>query len=165
MRISVTLSKEAAEYFANTDLSTLIDNLLDVYDYTNLPAVSRPRYTYRNIEVTNEAFLSLYNSLGPHNKKVSLSRVIEFACDMDILATNPEFACKAPHQHISPSPTPAMQQVQQVQRHKRLQSLVYKAYRALMDASSLYDTPPEPLTEVLDVVRAYYNVVRGGDEL
>lgn len=162
MKISVTMSKEATEYFANIDLSTLINNLLDVYDYTNLPAVSRPRYTYRSVDITNETFLSLYNSLGAHNKKVSLSRLIEFAYDMDVLATSPSLATKEGSMQTI---TPAIERVQQMQRAKRLQSLVYKAYRALMDASSLYEKPPEPLVQVLDVVRTYYNVVRGGDEL
>ena len=117
MQISVNMSQEVAEYFKNYDMDKVIDTLLDMYDFTNLPAVYRPRYTFKTVNVTNEAYLSLYNTLGPRNKKVSLSRLVEFAYDMDVL-TLPRFE--------------AFHTTSSVSKDKQLQLAVYDAYRSLL---------------------------------
>lgn len=117
MQISVNMSQEVAEYFKDYDMDKVIDTLLDMYDFTNLPAVYRPRYTFKTVNVTNEAYLSLYNTLGPRNKKVSLSRLVEFAYDMDVLAL-PRFE--------------AFHTTSSVNKDKQLQSAVYDAYRSLL---------------------------------
>ena len=86
MLVNVNMSREVHDYFKDYDLDSVADRLLEMYDFTNLPATTGKRYSERKVNVSNEAFISLYKSLGPRNKKVSLARLFEFAYNMDVLA-------------------------------------------------------------------------------
>lgn len=150
MTISVNMSKEVAEYFKDYDLDQVVDTLLDMYDFTALPQVERPRYTYRTINVMNEAYISLYNALGPRNKKVSLSRLLEFAYDMDVLVM-PRFNefYKGPAN---------IEQIEK-KRNKLLASRLHTAYKDLLACKDYDDSPA--LMQIIEFVRDYYNVIKG----
>ena len=142
--VTVNLSREVAEYFKNYDLSKVIDLLLDMFDFTNLPACSLPRYTYKKVAITNSTYISLYNTLGPKNKMVSLGRLLEYAYNIDVLSL------------------PRFEQFMQKQEDNTMQkaftSALYKAYRALLDAQQF---APQQEREYIDTltkaVYDYYN--------
>ena len=142
--VTVNLSREVAEYFKNYDLSKVIDLLLDMFDFTNLPACNLPRYTYKKVAITNSTYISLYNTLGPKNKMVSLGRLLEYAYNIDVLSL------------------PRFEQFMQKQEDNTMQkaftSALYKAYRALLDAQQFV---PQQEREYIDTltkaVYDYYN--------
>ena len=136
MLISVNLSKQVYEYFKGYDLSQVTDKLLDMYDFTSLPPITGERYKEVRINVTNELYLDLYERYGARSKKVSLSRLLEFAYTMDVLAL-PRFQVMRDQELENPVP-----------------DLLEKAYRILCEARK-YDDSPE-LNDITKLVRAYF---------
>ena len=139
MFVNVNFSREVYEYFKGHDLNQVANTLLDMYDFTNLPPTEGKRYTEKKLDITNEAFISLYKTLGPRNKKVSLARLFEFAYNMDVL-TLPRFASM---RVTTTAPDPAYPAF----------SLVTKAYRALLDAEKL--CPSDELRTLVEAVYTY----------
>lgn len=141
MLVNVNMSKDVYEYFKGHDLSRVADTLMEMYDFTNLPPVSGPREIERRVNVSNETYISLYESLGPRNKKVSLARLFEFAYNMDVLSM-PRFEAMRVTKVSNPTRT-----------------LVDRAYRALLEAQR-YDNSIE-LKEITNLVYAYREVTNG----
>ena len=143
--VSVNFSREVLDYFEHYDLSGVADQLLDMIDFTNLPECVYKRTTYRTVTITNETFITLYNSLGPRNKKVSLARVFEFGYNVDVLSLD-RF-----QQYLLQDEASSSQQ-------KRAVTLVYRAYRALCEAQHLDNS--ETLREITSLVYNYYKKVK-----
>lgn len=137
--VNVNMSKEVFEYFRNHDKSRVANALLEMYDFTNLPAVEGTRARECKITVENEMFISLYNTLGPRNKKVSLARLFEFAYNMDVLNL------------------PRFKEMQIVLHEKPTYTLVDRAYKALLEAQK-HDKSQE-LRELTNLVYSYRGVV------
>lgn len=141
--VNVNMSKEVYDYFREYDLSEVADTLLEMYDFTNLPAVQSRRYTERQVTVRNPTFVELYLLLGPRNKKVSLARLFEFAYNMDVLEL-PRFNLMRTYA-VRTSP---------------VYTLVDKAYRALLQARKEDDSAE--LKEITDIVYNYREVIKNG---
>lgn len=141
MLVNVNMSKEVFEYFKGHDLSRVADTLMEMYDFTNLPPVSGHREVERRINVSNEMYISLYESLGPRNKKVSLARLFEFAYNMDVLSM------------------PRFEKMRVTKVSNPTRTLVDRAYRALLEAQR-YDNSIE-LKEITKLVYAYREVTNG----
>ena len=127
MLVCVNFSREVYDYFKSYDLGAVADVLLDMYDFTNLPPVESKRYTEKRINVTNEAFISLYETLGPRNKKVSLARLFEFAYNMDVLVM--------PRFEILRTSAP------ELENKKVYLTLLSRAYRDLLSAEKISPSP------------------------
>ena len=138
--VNVNMSLEVADYFKNHDLSKVANTLLEMYDFTNLPAVQTKRAREYKITIDNEMYISLYNTLGPRNKKVSLGRLFEFAYNMDVLSM-PRFEEALISTRTSP-----------------VHSLVDRAYRALLQAQK-FDASDE-LREITMLVYQYREVTK-----
>ena len=137
--VAVNMSREVYDYYKDYDLSAVANTLMDMYDFTNLPPISGPREVERVVTVTNEMYISLYKSLGPRSKKLSLGRLFEFGYNMDVLSL-PRFE-KMRTQTRKGNPT---------------FSLVDRAYRALLQAQK-YDNSPE-LKEITNLVYEYRSI-------
>lgn len=135
MRVSVNFSENVYEYFKDYDLSALADTLLEMYDFTQLPALTGKRFKEVTIDVNNEAYISLYETLGPRSKAVSLSRLFEFAYHTDVLSLE-RFEIFKVDKYDDPT-----------------FSLANKAYKALL-ACKKYDDSDQ-LKIITDVVYAY----------
>ena len=85
-------------------------------------------------------YISLYNTLGPRSKKLSLGRLFEFAYNMDVLALSRFESMRAEDQNDNPT-----------------YSLVDRAYRALL-AAQKHDKTPE-LKELTRLVYEYREAV------
>ena len=138
--VNVNMSLEVAEYFKDYDLSQVANTLLEMYDFTNLPAVQTTRAREYKVTVSNEAFISLYKTLGPRNKKVSLGRLFEFGYNMDVLSL------------------PRFEEARVVTNSTPVHSLVDRAYRALLQAQK-YDASEE-LREITTLVYQYREVTK-----
>lgn len=143
MLVTVNLSKEVSDYFRGYNLDKVADTLLDMYDITNLPPCTLKRYTDKKINVTNELFIQLYESLGARNKKVSLGRLFEFAYNMDVLSMSRFNELREQDTSID-DPVP---------------KLLSRAYRALSDACR-YDNSKE-LKDITSFVYDYMTI-KGG---
>lgn len=86
MLINANLSKEVYEYYKGYDLSQVVDKLLDMYDFMNVPAPAGERYKEVKINVDNPVYLETYKMVGPRSKKVSLGRLLTFGYTMDVLS-------------------------------------------------------------------------------
>lgn len=86
MIVNVNMSREVFEYYKGHNLSRIVDMLLEMYDFTNLPPTSGQRDVERKVNVSNEMYISIYNTLGPRSKKCSLGRLLEYGYTMDVLA-------------------------------------------------------------------------------
>lgn len=140
MIVNVNMSRKVYDYFKGHDLSKVADALLELYDFTNLPQRIGPREKEIKVNVSNEYYISLYNTLGPRSKKLSLGRLFEFAYNMDVLAL-PRFASmRAEGQNDNPT-----------------YSLVDRAYRALL-AAQKHDKTPE-LKELTRLVYGYREAI------
>lgn len=139
MQVNVNFSREVYEYFKGYDLSGVANTLLDMYDFTNLPPTEGKRYTEKRLEITNEAFISLYEALGARNKKVSLARLFEFAYNMDVLSLQRFESLRL----TTPTQDP---------RHPTL-AFVNRAYRSLLDAEKVM--PNSEVRVLIDAVYAY----------
>lgn len=140
MIVNVNMSREVYDYFKGHDLSKVADALLEMYDFTNLPQRVGPREKEIKVNVSNEYYISLYNTLGPRSKKLSLGRLFEFAYNMDVLALPRFESMRAEDQNDNPT-----------------YSLVDRAYRALL-AAQKHDKTPE-LKELTRLVYEYREVV------
>lgn len=145
MIVNANLSREVYEYYKGHDLSCVADTLLEMYDFTNLPqCAAKIDPTQRKecrINVSNEYYISLYNTFGPRSKKLSLSRLFEYGYNMDVLALPRFDTMRIDNQNDDPTP-----------------SLINKAYRALLLAQK-YDPSPE-LKQITDLVYAYKEVLK-----
>ena len=140
MIVNVNMSREVYDYFKGHDLSKVADALLEMYDFTNLPQRVGPREKEIKVNVSNEYYISLYNTLGPRSKKLSLGRLFEFAHNMDVLALSRFESMRAEDQTDNPT-----------------YSLVDRAYRALL-AAQKHDKTPE-LKELTRLVYEYREAV------
>ena len=140
MIVNVNMSREVYDYFKGHDLSKVADALLEMYDFTNLPQRTGPREKEVKVNISNEYYISLYNTLGPRSKKISLGRLFEFAYNMDVLALPRFESMRAEDQHNNPT-----------------YSLVDRAYRALL-AAQKHDKTPE-LKELTRLVYEYREAV------
>ena len=137
--VNVNMSQEVFDYFRNYDKSQVANTLLEMYDFTNLPPVEGIRARECKVTIENEMFISLYNTLGPRNKKVSLARLFEFAYNMDVLSL------------------PRFNEMQIVLQEKPTYTLVDRAYKALLLAQK-YDSSNE-LKQITNIVYDYRSVV------
>lgn len=141
MIVAINMSREVYDYFKDYDLSQVADVLLDMYDFTNLPQKQGTRDVERTITVTNEAYISLYNSLGPRSKKVSLSRLFEFAYNMDILSHSRFNTLRKTTTMKDPT-----------------YPLVDRAYRALLSAQKHNDS--DELKQITNLVYEFREVIK-----
>jgi hypothetical protein len=140
MIVNVNMSREVYDYFKGHDLSKVADALLEMYDFTNLPQRVGPREKEIKVNVSNEYYISLYNTLGPRSKKLSLGRLFEFAYNMDVLSLPRFESMRAEDQNDNPT-----------------YSLVDRAYRALL-AAQKHDKTPE-LKELTRLVYEYREAI------
>jgi hypothetical protein len=140
MIVNVNMSREVYDYFKGHDLSKVTDALLEMYDFTNLPQRVGPREKEIKVNVSNKYYISLYNTLGPRSKKLSLGRLFEFAYNMDVLALSRFESMRAEDQNDNPT-----------------YSLVDRAYRALL-AAQKHDKTPE-LKELTRLVYEYREAI------
>ena len=140
MIVNVNMSREVYDYFKGHDLSKVADALLEMYDFTNLPQRTGPREKEIKVNISNEYYISLYNTLGPRSKKISIGRLFEFAYNMDVLALPRFESMRAEDQHDNPT-----------------YSLIDRAYRALLTAQK-YDKTPE-LRQLTKLVYEYREAV------
>lgn len=139
--VNVNMSREVVDYFNGYNLSQVADTLLEMYDFTNLPAVQGVRYAEKPVTVTNETFVDLYTTLGPRNKKVSLARLFEFAYNMDVLSM-PRFEdMRGETSIVSP-----------------VYTLLDRAYRLLLQAQKTDDSAE--LKVITDAVYSYKEVIK-----
>lgn len=127
MIVNANMSREVYEYYKEYDLSKVADTLLELYDFTNLPQCAAKIDSQRKeckINVSNEYYISLYNTFGPRSKKLSLGRLFEYGYNMDVLSLSRFNEMKV---EVKDNPTA---------------SLVDKAYRAL-NLAQRYDTSEE----------------------
>ena len=140
MIVNVNMSREVYDYFKGHDLSKVADALLEMYDFTNLPQRTGPREKEIKVNISNEYYISLYNTLGPRSKKISIGRLFEFAYNMNVLALPRFESMRAEDQHDNPT-----------------YSLIDRAYRALLTAQK-YDKTPE-LRQLTKLVYEYREAV------
>lgn len=138
MRIHVNLSQKTYEYFEGCDLSAIVDTLLEMYDFTHLPPISGKRYKEVTVDVNNQNYIDLYNTLGPRSKLVSLSRLFEFAAETDVLSLD-RFKVFKVERHDDPT-----------------FSLIDRAYRTLLTAKK-YDES-EDLEYLIKLVYTYRQI-------
>lgn len=145
MLVTVNMSREVYNYFKEYDLSQVVDTLLDMYDFTTLPPLTGKPEVQRSVDVENEAYVTLYNTVGPRSKKCSLGRLLEFGYTMDVLAM-PRFEKLRVNTKIY-NPVPA---------------LIDRAYKALL-AARKYDSSDE-LKIITEAVYNYREVLRDEQE-
>ena len=141
MIVNVNMSNEVYDYFKGHDLSKVTDALLEMYDFTNLPQRVGPREKEIKVNVSNAHYISLYNTLGPRSKKLSLGRLFEFAYNMDVLALPRFTSMRTEDQNDNPT-----------------YSLVDRAYRALL-AAQKHDKTQE-LKELTRLVYEYREAIK-----
>ena len=139
--VAANMSREVYDYYKDYDLSAVANTLMEMYDFTNLPPISGPREIERVINVSNDMYISLYNSLGPRSKKLSLGRLFEFGYNMNVLSLSRFDNMRVTIEEGSP-----------------VYSLVDRAYRALLNAQK-YDNSNE-LKEITNLVYSYREVIK-----
>lgn len=135
MNVSFNMSLEVFTYFKDYDMSELADTLLDMYDFTNMPATSGIRDKEIRVNVSNKAYISLYTTLGARSKKVSLGRLFEFAYNMNVLSLE-RFEILKKQNTDNP-----------------LKTLLNRAYKALLEAQK-FDKSDE-LKKITNLVYEY----------
>lgn len=149
MIVNANLSKEVYEYYKGHDLSRVADTLLEMYDFTNLPQCGAKIEGTRKevkINVSNEYYISLYNTFGARSKKLSLGRLFEFGYNMDVLSLARFEAMRVD----GPTDDPTY-------------SLVDKAYKALLMAQK-YDASEE-LEQIKTIVYSYREVINARSKM
>lgn len=143
MLVSVNMSREVYEYYKDYDLSAVVDTMLEIFDITVLPPVVGRREVERQVNVSDPAYIDLYNTLGPRNKKVSLARLLEFGYNTQVLSYERFNNMKLDRKPDNPT-------------HR----LIDRAYRALLNAQK-YDNSVE-LKTITSLVYDYREVVKNG---
>ena len=138
MIVVANMSKDVYEYFKEYDMSDVANTLLDMFDFTNLPATSGERYKEVRLDIKNEYYISLYQKVGARSKLVSLARLFEYAYNIDVLSLDRFKIFKVEAQDF-----PEV-------------LYLHRAYKALKDAQ-LYDQSPE-LTDIVSVVYQYWRI-------
>jgi hypothetical protein len=145
MVVNANLSKNVYDYYKGHDLSKVADTLLEMYDFTNLPQcairIDKSQRKECKINVSNEYYISLYETLGPRSKKLSLGRLFEFGYNMDVLALPRFESMRVDNQNDDPT-----------------HSLIDRAYRALLLAQK-YDTSEE-LKQLTKLIYNYREMVK-----
>jgi hypothetical protein len=141
MFVTVNMSREVYNYFKDYDLSQIADTLLDMYDFTTLPPIGHKPEVQKSVNVENEAYIALYNTVGPRSKKCSLGRLFEFAYTMDVLSMPRFEKMRVTTELFSPVP-----------------ALIDRAYKALLGARKYDDS--EELKIITDAVYNYREVLR-----
>lgn len=141
MIVNVNMSREVYDYFKGHDFSKVADALLEMYDFTNLPQRMGLREKEIKVNVSNEYYISLYNTLGARSKKLSLGRLFEFGYNMDVLAHSRFESMRVENQNDDPT-----------------YSLVDRAYRALLTAQK-YDKTIT-LKELTKLVYEYRETIK-----
>lgn len=116
MIVNVNMSREVFEYYKGHNLSQIVDMLLEMYDFTNLPPTSGQRDVERKVNVSNETYISVYTTLGARSKKCSLGRLLEYGYTMDVLAL------------------PRFEQMRVETKDNPTYTLLDRAYKALLTA-------------------------------
>lgn len=140
MIVNANLSREVYDYYKGHDLSKVADTLLEMYDFTNLPQcatkIDASQRKECRLNVSNEYYISLYNTFGPRSKKLSLGRLFEFGYNMDVLSLPRFESMRVTDQYDNPT-----------------YSLVDRAYRALLTAQKHDDS--EMLKQITRLVYDY----------
>lgn len=140
MIVNANLSREVYEYYKGHDLSKVADTLLEMYDFTNLPQcatkIDSSQRKECRLNISNEYYISLYNTFGPRSKKLSLGRLFEFGYNMDVLSLPRFESMRITDQYDNPT-----------------HSLVERAYKALLLAQKYDDS--EMLKEITRLVYDY----------
>lgn len=127
MIVNANISRDVFEYYKGYDLSQVVNALLEMYDFTNLPQCAPKTDPGQRkeckINVSNEYYISLYNTLGARSKKLSLGRLLEFGCNMDILSHSRFHTMRVEQRQDNP-----------------VHSLLDRAYRALLMAQKYDDS-------------------------
>lgn len=137
MIVSVNMSKDVYEYYKDYDLSKVADTLLEMFDFTALPAATGRREIERRINVSNEAYISLYNAVGPRSKKVSIGRLFAYGYELDVLSM-PRFESVRKTTNVFDNPT---------------RTCVKRAYKSLLEAMQ-YDKS-DTLKNITNIVYKY----------
>lgn len=141
MLVTVNMSREVYEYYKNYDLSQIVDTLLDMYDFTSLPPTCGKREVQRTVDIENEAYIALYNAVGPRSKKCSLGRLLEFGYTMDVLDM------------------PRFERLRvNAKTHNPTLPLIDRAYKALLGARKFDDS--DELRIITEAVYNYREVLR-----
>lgn len=150
VQIRVNFSLQTFEYFKDYNLGEVADYLLSTLEYLSLPDYGGKRDVVRDVTVTNQEYIHLRNTLGSKSHKLSLSRLFEYAYNIDILAS-PLF-----------SPRP-----QVMRSNQSLAQALRRAYNAL-DAAVKYlnGSPYEHYEQIIKGLRQTTGTiereVRGG---
>lgn len=135
MIVSANVSREVYDYFKGYDINNVVNTLLEMYDITHLPPITGEREKELRVNVENEMYLSLYKTLGPRSKMVSIGRLLSFAYEMRVLSL--------PHFQILP----------EVKKDNPVPRLLNKAYLALLEAGR-YDES-NALSSITNLVYQY----------
>lgn len=141
LQVNANLSKEIYEYYEGYNLSDVVATLLDMFDITQLPPVEGQRYKEVRLTISDPYYISLYRSLGPRNKKVSLARLLSYGYSVDVLSNTTKFVKILTKQdEISVS-----------------RAAVLRAYSYLSDARKAHST--QELIEIMRLVYKYAEVL------
>ena len=142
MIIRVNMSEEVADYYAGYNLDYIVDVLLKEVDFMNLPKYSGKREVIRDVDVQNDLYKTLYNTLGPRSNKVSLSRLLEYGYNIDV---------------ISQYNIPIDDGYEARSEKDKCISLLHKAYINLLDASKIDNN----ISSMKDIVYQYMLFLKG----
>lgn len=85
-RIRIAMNDEVYNYFKDINLSSIVDDMLETYNITEIPELSHTvRTHYRDVIVTNPEYLRMRSILGVRDPQVNLSRLFEWAYAQDYL--------------------------------------------------------------------------------
>lgn len=85
-RIRIAMNDEVYNYFKDINLSSIVDDMLETYNITEIPELSHTvRTHYRDVIVTNPEYLRMRSILGVRDPQVNLSRLFECAYAQDYL--------------------------------------------------------------------------------
>ena len=85
-RIRIAMNDDVYNYFKDINLSSIVDDMLETYNITEIPELSHTiRTHYRDVIVTNPEYLRMRSILGVRDPQVNLSRLFEWAYAQDYL--------------------------------------------------------------------------------
>lgn len=85
-RIRIAMNDAVYNYFKDINLSSIVDDMLETYNITEIPELSHTiRTHYRDVIVTNPEYLRMRSILGVRDPQVNLSRLFEWAYAQDYL--------------------------------------------------------------------------------